>query len=68
MPHDDISDKMALHNDTDGSDKATKTDITDLKVEFAEEQNGHMSLGDVLKGTAAHSLTPFERKAALINE
>ncbi|KAL5351858.1 hypothetical protein ACLOAV_003720 [Pseudogymnoascus australis] len=67
MPHDDISDKMALHNDTDGSDKATKADITDLKVEFAEEQNGHMSLGDVLKGTAAHSLTPFECKAALIN-
>lgn len=58
---------MVLQNDTDGSDKATKADITDLKVELAAEQHGHMSVGDMLRGTAVHELTPFERKAALIN-
>lgn len=26
-----------------------------------------LSIGNILKGTAAHSLTPFEKKAALIN-
>lgn len=67
MTHDDISDKVALQNDTDGSDKAANADITDFKVELATEQHGHISVGDILRGSAAHDLTPFERKAALIN-
>ncbi|KFX95693.1 hypothetical protein O988_05683 [Pseudogymnoascus sp. VKM F-3808] len=57
----------ALQNDTDGSEKATKGDVTDLKVEYAQEQQGHMSVADMLRGTAENELTPFERKAALIN-
>lgn len=57
----------ALQNDTDGSEKATKGDVTDLKVEYAEEPQGHMSVADMLRGTAENELTPFERKAALIN-
>lgn len=57
----------ALQNDTDGSEKVTKGDVTDLKVEYAQEQQGHMSVADMLRGTAENELTPFERKAALIN-
>lgn len=58
---------MALHDDTDSSEKATKANITDLKVEVAAEEHGHLSVADMLRGTAAHDMTPFERKAALIN-
>lgn len=32
----------------------------------AQESN-HVSIGDVISGTAVQELTPFERKAALIN-
>lgn len=28
---------------------------------------GHVSLGDIIEGTATHQATPFERKAALVN-
>lgn len=59
----DISDKTSFRADVeaDGSDKDTKT-----RADFAEE-HAHLSLGDVLRGTAVHESTPFERKAALIN-
>ena len=46
----------------DGSDKGNN-----VGVELLEE-HAHLSLGDVLKGTAVHESTSFERKAALINE
>ncbi|RMZ75567.1 hypothetical protein DV737_g5243, partial [Chaetothyriales sp. CBS 132003] len=35
--------------------------------ELAAGKHDHLSLADIIKGTATHSLTPLERKAALIN-
>ena len=32
------------------------------------EESHHVSMGDLLHGSAAQDLTPFERKAALINK
>lgn len=31
------------------------------------EESNHVSMGELLHGSAAQDLTPFERKAALIN-
>ena len=67
MSNDDTLHKVVSQHETDGSDTANKTDITDIKVELAAEEHAHLSVGDILRGTAAHELTPFERKAALIN-
>jgi hypothetical protein len=60
---DHISDKVDFKTEADSSDKAT----SNIKVELAPEEHGHLTVGDILRGTAVHELTPFERKAALIN-
>jgi hypothetical protein len=36
-------------------------------VDVLVEEHAHLSVGDILRGTAVHESTPFERKAALIN-
>lgn len=64
----DDSSKASFHHETDGSDIGTKAGITDIQAEQAPDGQGHMSVGDILRGTAEHELTPFERKAALVNE
>lgn len=64
MSKNDTSDKVVFQDPRASSDIATSTDI---KVELAPEEHGHLSVGDILRGTAVHELTPFERKAALIN-
>jgi hypothetical protein len=48
--------------EADGSDNGTS-----IPVELAPEEHAHLSVGDILRGTAVHELNPFERKAALIN-
>lgn len=57
-----ISEKAAFEADADCSDKENK-----IQAEMAPEEQGHLSVGDILRGTAVHELTPFERKAALVN-
>ena len=34
----------------------------------AKTVDEHFSVGDIIRGTATQRITPFERKAALINE
>jgi hypothetical protein len=52
----------------EAADKAVKAaDITDIKAELSTEEHAHLSVGDMLRGTAIQELTPFEHKAALIN-
>ncbi|KAI1613598.1 sugar transporter-like protein [Exophiala viscosa] len=48
-------------------DKANYPDTEDDVQVVAPEKNVHLTVADMLKGTASHDLTPFERKAALIN-
>lgn len=67
MSNKDTPDDIVFQHDTDGSDKMTKTEMADMKAEISTEEHAHLSVGDVLRGTAVHQLTPFERKAALIN-
>lgn len=57
-----ISEKVAFETEADSIDKSTN-----IKAELASEEPAHLTVGDILRGTAAHELTPFERKAALIN-
>jgi hypothetical protein len=52
---DHVSEKNALEQDNH-SDK-----------ENGPQENNHVSMGDVITGTAVQELTPFERKAALVN-
>lgn len=47
------------------ADQKSKED--DTQISYAHQENNHLSIGAVLKGQVAHELTPFERKAALIN-
>jgi hypothetical protein len=42
------------------------TESTDKK-NSEHEKHEHVSIGDMISGTAVQELTPFERKAALIN-
>jgi hypothetical protein len=46
-------------------EKAGRAELPQATVAIAQEN--HLSLGAMLKGTAANRLTPFEAKAALIN-
>jgi hypothetical protein len=55
----DISNKARFETGADGSDKHSDDALL--------EEHPHLSVGDMLKGTAVHETTPFERKAALIN-
>ena len=48
-------------------DKANYPEGEDDVQEVAPEKHVHLTVADMLKGTASHDLTPFERKAALIN-
>jgi hypothetical protein len=66
MSNNDNLEKSVSQHKTDGFDKGT-ADATDLKVELAVEEHGHISVGDIVRGTAVQETTPFERKAALIN-
>lgn len=52
---DHVSEKNALDRD-EHSEKQNEP-----------QENTHVSMGDVIAGTAVQQLTPFERKAALIN-
>lgn len=65
-PRDISDDKVTPVPETDGSDNAAHTHMADLKVALVED-NAHLTVRDILRGTGAHQLTPFERKAALIN-
>jgi hypothetical protein len=58
----DISDKVAFEPRAESFDNGTN-----LKIELPEEK-GHLTVADVLRGTAVQELTPFDHKAALINE
>ncbi|KAG0651672.1 MFS siderochrome iron transporter 1 [Hyphodiscus hymeniophilus] len=62
VPSDHISEKFANELETDFPDKQNG-----VQIELSPEERGHLSIGDLLKGTAVHELTPFEQKAALIN-
>lgn len=57
-----ISEKVAFEPE---ADRPENDNI--IKIELAPEERGHLSIADVFRGTAVHELTPFERKAALIN-
>lgn len=59
--------KVPFETNTDKSDKGTGSHIEDGSVDNAVE-HAHLSAGDILRGTAVHEFTPFERKAALVNE
>jgi hypothetical protein len=48
-----------------GDEKGAPAELPQATVAIAQEN--HLSLGAMLKGTAANRLTPFEAKAALIN-
>jgi hypothetical protein len=61
-PSDHISDKAGIEPETDLPDVENG-----VQTKFASEEHGHLSIGDVFRGTAVSELTPFERKAALIN-
>lgn len=63
------SDQVVAHATKDSiSDVPYKVDTsTDLKVEIIEGEHTHLSVGDILRGTATSETTLFERKAALIN-
>lgn len=65
------SDEILQHkNDfTVESDQKSKEDGTGATYSHEEDNQGdnHLSIGAVLRGQVAHELTPFERKAALIN-
>ncbi len=67
MSANDAADKVAYQNEADNDTKAPTGDIADLKVDLATGEHAHLSVGDILRGTAVHESTPFERKAALIN-
>jgi hypothetical protein len=56
------SEKVAFEAKTNSSEEESQT-----QGEVVTEEHGHLSIGDVLRGTAVQELTPFERKAALIN-
>jgi hypothetical protein len=57
-----VSDKVGFQAEVDASDKESN-----VRAELAPEEHAHLSVGDILRGTAVHELNPFERKAALIN-
>jgi hypothetical protein len=59
----EISEKAPFEADTDSSEKGLKVGV----VEPMPIEHGHLNVGDILRGTAVHESTPFERKAALIN-
>jgi hypothetical protein len=61
----DLSDKKTASEDVEAD--SAKMQHDEPKAVFAEE-HAHLSLGDVLRGTAGHETNAFERKAALINE
>lgn len=68
MSTSDNLDPAVSQHEAAGSDKAVKVaDITDIKAELSTEEHAHLSVGDMLRGTAIQELTPFEHKAALIN-
>jgi hypothetical protein len=62
VPSDHVSEKIALEPKVGSLDKDNG-----IQSEVASEEHGHLSVGDILRGTASSELTPFERKAALIN-
>lgn len=50
----------------DGDCRSDTFDNEPIKPALKEE-HGHLNLKDIFKATAVKELTPFERKAALIN-
>lgn len=67
MSSSDNLDQAVFQHEADEPDKTAKADITDIKAELPTEEHAHLSVGDILRGTAVQELTPFEHKAALIN-
>lgn len=62
-PSDHVAEKVAPETVKDLSpDKENGS-----QIELSREEHGHLTIGDVFRGTAVRELTPFERKAALIN-
>jgi hypothetical protein len=59
----EISEKGPFEADTDSSEKGPSVGV----IEPVPLEHGHLNVGDILRGTAVHESTPFERKAALIN-
>lgn len=62
---------MSFNTTPDKIDFKVETDLEsrddDIKANHSHEENAQVSLGTVLKGKVGYELTPFERKAALIN-
>jgi hypothetical protein len=58
----DTPEKLPLEAHTD-----TSYDDHEVRGDVVPASHVHLSVGDMLKGTGAHDMTPFERKAALIN-